>query len=64
MGHGGGGKLMSDLITHLFAQDLKNELLDQMGDSTILPSDLAAGRLAIHYSFLAGILVSSLSTEQ
>ena len=46
MGHGGGGKLMSDLITHLFAQDLKNDLLDQMGDSTILPSDLAAGRLA------------------
>ena len=37
---------MGDLIKHLFAQDFKNELLDQMGDSTILPLELAAGRIA------------------
>ena len=46
MGHGGGGKLMGDLIKHLFAQEFKNELLDQMSDSTILPLELTAGRIA------------------
>lgn len=36
MGHGSGGKMMSDLITSLFVPLLKNDLLDQMGDSTVL----------------------------
>ena len=36
MGHGAGGKMMSDLIKHLFAQAFDNELLAQMGDATAL----------------------------
>lgn len=36
MGHGSGGKMMNDLIQHLFAPLFANELLDQMGDSTTL----------------------------
>lgn len=37
MGHGSGGKMMSDLIGHLFAPALGNDLLGQMADSTVLP---------------------------
>ena len=37
MGHGSGGKMMSDLIGHLFAPALGNDLLDQLADSTVLP---------------------------
>jgi hydrogenase expression/formation protein HypE len=36
MGHGAGGKMMNDLIQHLFASDFHNDLLAQLGDSTIL----------------------------
>jgi hydrogenase expression/formation protein HypE len=36
LGHGSGGKMMNDLIGHLFAPLLGNDLLDQMGDSTVL----------------------------
>ncbi len=36
MGHGSGGKMMNDLIQHLFASDFHNELLAQQGDSTVL----------------------------
>jgi hydrogenase expression/formation protein HypE len=36
MGHGAGGKMMSDLIEHLFAPAFDNEWLGQMGDSTII----------------------------
>jgi hydrogenase expression/formation protein HypE len=48
MGHGAGGKMMSDLIEHLFAPAFDNDWLGQMGDSTVL--DLVpqprAGKLA------------------
>ncbi len=44
MGHGSGGKMMNDLIRHLFALEFQNDLLGQMGDSTAL--DLPAGRIA------------------
>jgi hydrogenase expression/formation protein HypE len=37
LGHGSGGKMMNDLIRHLFAAELGNNLLDQLGDSTLLP---------------------------
>jgi len=37
LGHGSGGKMMSDLIGHLFAPALGNDLLNQMADSTVLP---------------------------
>jgi hydrogenase expression/formation protein HypE len=49
MGHGSGGKMMADLIQHLFAPLLKNDLLDQFGDSTqfALANGLAGSRLAV-----------------
>ncbi len=42
MGHGSGGKMMNDLIAHLFAPLFDNDLLAQMGDSTNL--ELPASR--------------------
>jgi len=36
MGHGAGGKMMADLIEHLFAPAFDNEWLGQMGDSTAI----------------------------
>ena len=44
MGHGAGGKMMNDLIRHLFAAEFKNELLGQMADATVIQP--GAGRLA------------------
>jgi hydrogenase expression/formation protein HypE len=44
MGHGAGGKMMNDLIRHLFAAEFQNFLLGQMADATTL--DLNGGRLA------------------
>lgn len=35
MGHGSGGKMMNDLISSLFVPLLHNDLLGQMGDSTV-----------------------------
>ncbi|HTX90831.1 MAG TPA: hydrogenase expression/formation protein HypE [Anaerolineales bacterium] len=45
MGHGAGGKMMSDLIEHLFAPAFDNEWLGQMGDSTVLEQAAASGQL-------------------
>jgi len=45
LGHGSGGKMMNDLIRHLFTTELGNDLLNQMGDSTLLPP-LPPGRMA------------------
>ncbi len=36
MGHGSGGRMMADLIAHLFAPPLANDLLAQMSDSTVI----------------------------
>ncbi len=44
MGHGAGGRMMSDLIEHLFAPAFDNAWLGQMGDSTVL--DLSSGKVA------------------
>src|SRR5512143_1061398 len=44
MGHGAGGKMMNDLIRHLFAAEFKNDVLGQMADATIIQP--GAGRLA------------------
>ena len=44
MGHGAGGKMMSDLIEHLFSPAFGNDLLSQMGDATTF--DLPAGKTA------------------
>jgi hydrogenase expression/formation protein HypE len=44
MGHGAGGKMMNDLIRHLFAAEFNNDLLGQLADATVIQSE--AGRLA------------------
>ncbi|MBI3761145.1 MAG: hydrogenase expression/formation protein HypE [Chloroflexi bacterium] len=45
MGHGSGGRMMSDLIQHLFAPLFDNDLLAQLGDSTIIDlRQIADGR--------------------
>lgn len=47
MGHGSGGKMMDDLIQHLFAPLLDNDLLSQFGDSTLFNVDGSGGNLAV-----------------
>ena len=47
MGHGSGGKLMADLIEHLFAPQFANDLLDQMGDATTLKFEISNLKSAI-----------------
>jgi len=48
MGHGAGGKMMNDLIKHLFASEFHNDLLAQLGDSTSFDLNLSNGqRLAL-----------------
>lgn len=44
MGHGAGGKMMNDLIQHLFASDFHNDLLAQLGDSTALELSATSGQ--------------------
>lgn len=44
MGHGGGGKLSSELVEHLFLPAFRNDALAVLGDATVLPPP--AGRLA------------------
>lgn len=44
MGHGAGGKMMNDLIRHLFAAEFNSPLLGQMADSTTI--EVPGGRLA------------------
>ena len=44
MGHGAGGKMMNDLIRHLFAAEFENELLGQLADATVIQP--GPGRLA------------------
>lgn len=45
LGHGGGGKLSSELIEHIFLPAFENEQLAGLSDSTVF--DVAAGRLAM-----------------
>lgn len=44
MGHGGGGKLSAELVTHLFLPAFQNDTLQSLGDSAIL--NLNAARLS------------------
>ena len=44
LGHGGGGKLSSELIEYIFVPAFRNPALEVMADSSVLPA--AAGRLA------------------
>jgi hydrogenase expression/formation protein HypE len=45
MGHGGGGKLSSELIEHLFLPAFRNPALENLGDAAVL--ELKSGRLAM-----------------
>lgn len=47
MGHGSGGRMMSDLIEHLFVPLVQNDLLGQFGDSTMIDLPPDGSRLAI-----------------
>jgi hydrogenase expression/formation protein HypE len=44
MGHGAGGKMMNDLIQHLFASEFHNDLLAQLGDSAVLEFSASSGQ--------------------
>jgi hydrogenase expression/formation protein HypE len=69
LGHGSGGKMTADLIEHLFAPILHNELLDQYADSTLF--DITqGGRLAmstdsfvIHPLFFPGGSIGELAVH-
>jgi len=45
LGHGGGGKLSSELVEHLFLPAFKNEALANLGDASVV--SVPPGRLAI-----------------
>jgi len=45
MGHGGGGRLGSELVEHLFVPAFRNSALENLGDAGVF--DLAGGRLAM-----------------
>ncbi len=45
MGHGGGGKLSSELVEHLFLPAFRNETLAGLGDAAVIQPP--AGRLAL-----------------
>ncbi len=46
LAHGGGGRLMADLVQHLFVPALDNPYLHALRDQAILPLGEAGGRLA------------------
>lgn len=45
MGHGGGGKLGTELVEHLFLPAFRNPALEDLGDAAVL--ELGTGRLAL-----------------
>jgi len=45
MGHGGGGQLMADLVTHLFVPAFGGVTLAELGDAAVV--DVEGGRLAL-----------------
>jgi hydrogenase expression/formation protein HypE len=45
MGHGGGGKLGTELVEHLFLPAFRNAALENLGDAAVL--ELSSGRLAM-----------------
>jgi len=47
LAHGNGGRYMRELIDHLFAHYLTNDLLDTTVDAARLPLELAAGNLEL-----------------
>ena len=47
LAHGNGGRLMRELIEHIFAKHLHNDLLNTQTDAAVLPIDLLTGELVI-----------------
>ena len=47
LAHGNGGRYMRELIDHLFAEYLRNDLLDTTVDAARLPLDLKGGELEL-----------------
>jgi hydrogenase expression/formation protein HypE len=47
MGHGGGGQLSADLVTHLFLPHFQNEVLAGLGDAAVVELAGVSPRLAI-----------------
>jgi hydrogenase expression/formation protein HypE len=47
MGHGGGGKLGSELVEHLFLPAFRNAALQELGDAAILDLGSGVARLAL-----------------
>ncbi len=47
MGHGGGGQLSADLVTHLFLPHFQNEALARLGDAAVVELAGVSQRLAI-----------------
>ena len=45
MGHGGGGKLSAELVEHLFLPAFGNEMLDGLGDASVM--NVSSGRIAM-----------------
>jgi len=50
MGHGSGGKMMADLIAHLFAPQFHNEVLSRLGDSAIIDLPAETGSLKLAFT--------------
>ena len=60
MGHGSGGRMMTDLIEHLFAAEFDNEWLGQMGDSTVFEqSELSNQKSKNRFAFTTDSFVVS-----
>ncbi|MDP3184097.1 MAG: AIR synthase related protein, partial [Anaerolineales bacterium] len=60
MGHGSGGRMMADLIKHLFAPAFANELLGQMGDATVIEQSAISNlQSAIQLAFTTDSFVVS-----
>lgn len=47
IGHGGGGKLGAELVEHLFVPAFKNDVLENLGDSSIIQLAHGASRIAM-----------------
>ena len=66
MGHGGGGKLSAELIEHLFMPAFQNNLLETLGDSTIVtvPQQrlaLSTDSFVVHPLFFPGGCIGDLA---
>lgn len=60
IGHGAGGKMMADLIQHLFVPAFKNQWLGQMGDSTAIDlNDILPGSPSRQLAFTTDSFVVS-----